>query len=141
MTLGTGSQDSFEQLAQSMGQMIDDIFRSSYVGFRSSKAWEPAVNIYEDATGLIVCVELAGMRREEIDVQVKPGRLTIRGSRQDPPAGREQPCRLHRLEIHHGPFARDLDLPAGLDLDSAQAEYHNGYLWIRLPRSFPDRPG
>jgi HSP20 family protein len=135
MALLMGTKDSFEQLAKSMGQMIDDIFRSNYVGFRSSKAWEPPVNIYEDAEALMVCVELAGMRREEIDVQVSPGRLTVRGSRPDPqlPDG-SRPCRLHLLEIHHGPFARSVDLPGDLDVEGAHATYQNGYLWIRLPK-------
>ncbi len=135
MKIQLGTQDSFERLAKGMGQMIDDIFRASYVRFHPSKAWEPPINVYESSTALMVCVELAGMRREEIDVQVKAGRLTIRGARPDPDVPADQkPCRLHLLEIHHGPFERTIELPNGLDLDSAQAQYQNGYLWIRLPK-------
>jgi HSP20 family protein len=135
MSLHAATKDSFEKLAQNMGEMIDSMFQSSYVGFRPSKTWEPAVNVYEDAGSLMVCVELAGMRREEIDVQVLPGTLTIRGTRADPdPPEEEGPCRLHLLEIHHGQFSRTISLPENLDVDGARAQYRNGYLWVRLPK-------
>ncbi|MBN1342665.1 MAG: Hsp20/alpha crystallin family protein [Phycisphaerae bacterium] len=135
MNLHVASQDSFEKLAQNMGEMIDNLFQKKYVGFRPSKAWEPHINIYEDAESLLVCVELAGMRREEIDVQIMPGRLTIRGARPDPKLpGHDGPFRVHLLEIHHGPFARAISLPSGVDLDAVSAQYRKGYLWIRLPK-------
>jgi HSP20 family protein len=142
MKIHVGSQDFFDQLAKSMGQMIDEVFRSSYVGFRPSKTWEPSINIYEDPAGLVICVDLAGMSREEIDVQVTPGRLTVRGTRLDPQWSKEQnPCRVHLLEIHHGPFFRAVDLPADLDLDKTQALYRNGYLWVRLLKQSACAPG
>ncbi len=135
MHVRVASEDSFERLAQNMGEMVDSIFQGSYVGFRSTKAWEPSVNIYENPACLLVCVELAGMRRQDIDVQVMPGRLTIRGARPDPPLPDEEaPCRMHLLEIHNGPFARTINLPAGLDLDHTHAQYRHGYLWVRLPK-------
>lgn len=135
MSLHVGTKDSFEKLAQNMGEMIDHMFQSSYVGFRPSKAWEPAVNVYEDRASVTVCVELAGMRREEIDVQVLPGELTLRGTRPDPrPDDPEPPCRLHLFEIPHGRFLRTITLPEDLDIDNARAQYRNGYLWIRFPK-------
>jgi HSP20 family protein len=119
-----------------MGEMVESIFKTSYVGFRPSKTWEPPVNVYERSDCFIVCVELAGMRRADIDVQVMPGQLIICGTRPDPQLQREQgPYRVHLLEIHHGEFSRAVELPSGLDIDKTQAKYLNGYLWIRLPKS------
>ncbi len=139
MTLHAATQDSFEKLAQNMGEMIEGMFRKTYVGFRPTKTWEPPINVYEEATCLIVCVELAGMRREGIDVQVVPGRLIVRGSRPDPQwSGGQATHRVHLLEIHHGPFERTIELPADLDVDGATAQYRNGYLWIQLPRTAID---
>ncbi len=135
MSLYVGVQDQFDQLAGSMGQMIDEIFRSNYVRFRSAKAWEPPVNIYEDDEGLMVCIELTGMSRDQIDVQVSPERLIVRGDRPDPKCPEDtRSRRIHLMEIHHGTFARAIDLPPGLDVDQTRACYRNGYLWIRLPR-------
>jgi HSP20 family protein len=136
MKVHTASKDSFEKLAQSMGEMVEGMFQKNYVGFRPSKAWEPAINIYEQDDRLIVCVELAGMRREEIDVQVTPGQLTVRGARRDPvPPHSEGAGRLGLLEIRHGEFARTIELPEGLDVDNACAQYRNGYLWVHLPKA------
>ncbi len=135
MKVRLANQDSFERLAQSMGDMIDKLYHNSYVGFRSSKSWEPPVNVYEDAEQVLICAELSGMRRDDIDVQVTPERLTIRGSRSDPRLpDQPSPCRVHLLEIRHGPFSRTINLRPNLDIDNAQAQYCNGYLWVRLPK-------
>jgi HSP20 family protein len=133
MRLDLARRDTFEKLAESMGEMIDCMFQKSYVGFRPSKGWEPPVDIYEHASCFVVCVELAGMCREEIDVQIMPKRLLIRGTR--PKAGipeADGPHRVHLMEIRHGPFERIINLPGNLDLESVQAQYREGYLWIRL---------
>lgn len=138
MNVQVATENSFEKLASNMGEMIETIHQASYVGFDPSKTWKPPVNIYEKPTCLIVCVELAGMRREEIDVQIAPGQLTIRGSRPYPEWAREKrPYRLHKLEIHHGRFGCTIALPDSIDLDNTEAQYRNGYLWVRLPKQ-PD---
>lgn len=135
MNLRLANKDSFDRLAENIGEMFDCMLQKSYVGFRPSKDWEPPINVYEAPSAMIVCVELAGMRREKIDVQVMPGRLTIRGMRPDPrPPGHTGPFRVHLLEIHRGLFARTIELSDDLDIDGAQAQYKNGYLWIRLPK-------
>ncbi len=138
MTVRLGTEDSFDRLAQHMGEMVDCLFQKSYVGFRPSKGWEPAINIYEDADHLIVCVELSGMCRNDIDVKVEPGRLIVKGMRPDPEApDQERPLRVHHLEIRHGPFERTLNLPLSLDIDATRAQYRNGYLWVFLPKLQP----
>jgi len=135
MNVQVATKDSFEKLAQNMGEMIESIYQSSYVGFRPDKAWEPPVNVYEQPDCLIVCVELAGMRREDIDVEVGPGRLIVQGVRPDPQLPKsDTPCRLHLLEIHQGPFARTIALPSEFDVGNTQAQYREGYLWIRVPK-------
>lgn len=135
MSLHVATEDSFERLAENMGEMIDGMYQANYVGFRHTKAWEPPINIYEGDECLMVCVELAGMRRDKIDVQIVPGQLTVRGARPDPePPEEGRPSRLHLLEIHHGQFERVIRLSNDVDVDNARAQYRKGYLWIRLPK-------
>ncbi|MFI4859610.1 MAG: Hsp20/alpha crystallin family protein [Phycisphaerales bacterium JB063] len=99
----------------------------------AEQGWSPALNCYESAGALFVCVDLAGVERESIEVSVQPGRLMIRGQRATPQPERGTPQRIHCMEIDAGPFERALALPTAVDLDRVTSRYHDGLLWIELP--------
>jgi HSP20 family protein len=99
----------------------------------AESGWTPALNCYESAGMLHVCVELAGVDRETIHVSVEPGRLTIRGYRATPEPPTDTAKRIHCMEIDAGPFERTLALPQGVDLDAVSSRYRDGLLWIELP--------
>jgi HSP20 family molecular chaperone IbpA len=98
-------------------------------------AWSPAINAYALADRLEVCVDLAGVERESIDLRVEPTRLTIQGVRQppEPPHDPQQRVQILALEIDHGPFERTIVLPRAVATDKVSAEQRNGMLWVRLP--------
>lgn len=100
-----------------------------------SDAWSPDVNVYQLADRLEVCVDLAGVDREKIKVQVVSGQLLIEGERSAPEPPREPsaPMRIVSMEIDFGPFRRVISLPAGVRLDRVESSYIEGLLWIRLP--------
>ncbi|MBU6302910.1 MAG: Hsp20/alpha crystallin family protein [Verrucomicrobia bacterium] len=99
-------------------------------------AWHPAVNVYVYGDRLEVCVELAGVPKGEIEVQVEARRLLIRGERKAPERGGDRPpCgRLLVMEITDGAFERVLNLPVEVRVEDAEAAQENGLVWITLPR-------
>jgi HSP20 family protein len=97
--------------------------------------WQPSLNAYRCENSIEVCFDLAGVDKERIDIQIEPGRLVVRGVRAAPePASCDpQPQQILAMEIDHGPFLRELRLPAEVLRDEVTAEYRNGLLWIHLP--------
>jgi len=79
-----------------------------------------------------ICVDLAGIDKSLIALQVEPRRVTVRGSR-DAPEPIDQAVQMLALEIDYGPFERQVELPAEVDVEQARAEQENGLLWIYLP--------
>jgi HSP20 family protein len=93
---------------------------------------EPPADIYETAESVIVVVEIAGIKDEDVEISVEGNILTIRGQRED---RQRHPRRLYtRMEIPCGPFERILSLPAEVDADKATATYDDGFLEIVLPK-------
>lgn len=117
---------------------------SSFI--QSGPTWTPCVNLYETGTAYRVCVDLAGVEKDKIDLTVATHpspRLTIRGSRPIPrspvaatpaPAAPRSKTRVHRMEVDHGMFMREVDLPEDVDADAISATYRTGLLWIELPK-------
>lgn len=98
-------------------------------------AWQPAVNVYANAGRLEVCVDLAGVRRDDITVHAEPRRLIVSGRRELPDCGRsDSGCgRLLVMEIPDGIFERILQFTVEVDPIRVEARQENGWLWISLP--------
>ena len=108
--------------------------RASVVGGRehSGKAhWVPNTDVYVTDTGMVIKVELSGMRSEDLQITVEGNRLRISGQRND--GCRAPKCNFLVMEINYGLFESVLELPAGYDLSHAKAAYLNGFLRIDVP--------
>jgi HSP20 family protein len=97
----------------------------------SGAHWVPNTDVYVTDNGLVIKVELAGMRSEHLEITVEGSRLTIRGERPD--GCRAAKCNFLVMEINYGPFESVLELPAGYDVSQAKAAYLNGFLRIDVP--------
>lgn len=93
--------------------------------------WAPNTDVYSTDAGLVVKVELAGMKSDSLEIVVDGSRLRISGTRPD--CCRAAQCNFLVMEITYGPFETVLDLPAGYDLNAAKAVYVNGFLRIDVP--------
>ncbi len=98
----------------------------------SPRAWEPAVDVYETTDEIVVLVELAGLKQDEIEVIVHGNILVIRGERQDIKQGIRRT--YYQMEILWGPFERGITLPAVVDANQTKAYYEAGLLEIVLPK-------
>ena len=98
----------------------------------ASKAhWVPNTDVYAADSGLVIKVELAGMRSENLEITVEDNRLRISGNRPD--GCRAAKASFLVMEINYGPFETVLELPPGYDLSQARAAYLNGFLRIDVP--------
>jgi HSP20 family protein len=114
-----------------------------FYSFFPHQSWTPSVNLYETETAYLVCVDLSGVEKQKIDIEVVQQRLTLKGVREVPAcppapapvegAGRWR-VRLHLMEIDHGAFAREVELPQNVQQDKISARYTDGMLWIELPK-------
>jgi HSP20 family protein len=130
--------------SSSSSKFLDQLQSKGYFGFYPNESWTPNVNLYETDLAYLVCVDLAGVDKQKIDIEVGDGRLTLRGNRSMPNCGptpsekeRQTPAarvRIHLMEIDHGSFARYVELPQDVVRDNINARYENGLLWIELPK-------
>jgi HSP20 family protein len=130
----------FGNLARQMGKLVDQ-FQKGYYNFMPGENWTPNVNLYETENAYLVCVDLAGVEKEKIDLTVVEQRLKIKGARPVPtnpesPEGDLQGRRVkvHLMEIDHGSFCREVELPNDVDNEKILATYRNGLLWVELPK-------
>jgi len=93
--------------------------------------WVPNTDVYTTEGGLVVKVELAGMRSEHLEITVEGHQLRISGTRPD--GCRSGKCNFLMMEINYGPFESVLELPESYDLGAAKALYVNGFLRIDVP--------
>lgn len=96
--------------------------------------WTPPVDLYETAEAFVITAELPGLSREDIDIRVQDGQITIQGTRRTP----DVPCeRYHRVERGHGAFYRRFQLSPSIDIDRITADLRDGVLMVTVPKS-PD---
>lgn len=121
----------------SSGKSSDPMSRS-YFNYAPNEAWKPNVNLYETDKAYLVCVDLAGVEKHEIDVTVEQQILHIHGTRAVPTfkgLTAKTRFRVHLMEIDHGQFSRDVELPANVEQGRITASHRDGMLWIELPKS------
>ena len=123
----------FAQLQHRFNRAFGETYgRGSDEAFLTSGAWVPPVDIYQNGEHeLVLKAELPDMTREEIDVTVDKGTLTIKGEKKFSPDVKED--QFHRIERRYGAFSRSFSLPQAVDASKVTAEYRNGVLTVRLP--------
>jgi HSP20 family protein len=94
--------------------------------------WVPLTDVYLSDSGIVIKVELAGMRREDLELTVEGNHLKISGQRPD--GCRPPKCTFLVMEINYGVFESVIELPEGYDLGQAKAAYQNGFLRIDVPQ-------
>jgi HSP20 family protein len=102
-----------------------------------SSAWEPPIDLVEDANEVCVWADLPGIDPATIELTVTGPTLTLRGDRRPVPA---ESGRQHLSERAFGPFLRQVQLPSEVDLGGVRAEAHHGVLEIHLPKAQAVRP-
>jgi len=98
----------------------------------------PRVNVWANDTEAILTAELPGVEADDMDISVEGDILTIRGTRK--PESLDERSTYHRRERETGDFVRSVQLPFAPERDKVTAEFKNGVLRIRAPRSEQEKP-
>jgi HSP20 family protein len=134
MTAMTTMTDVFDDLRSAQDDLVR-ISRAHSLGLgatASTRAWPPAVDIFECEDSYLVDVELPGVKIEDIDITVDEGLLTIQGERT---FAHDQIDKAHRVERRVGPFSRSITLPSHVKADTIDASIQDGLLMVRVPKT------
>jgi HSP20 family protein len=101
-------------------------------------AWVPPVDVHENAETLVVKAELPGMKKEDIQVTLHDGLLSISGERKSDVEQKEG--ETHRTERFFGRFQRSITLTAPVNADKIEASYKDGVLTVTLPKTEEAKP-
>jgi HSP20 family protein len=121
---------------------IDRLFDSPFADLTRTtnllSGWTPALDVYEDKENFVVKAELPGMKREDIEVSLHDGTLSISGERKS--EAKHQDAHVFRAERFYGRFQRTVTLPAAVASDKVKAQYKDGVLTITLPKTEEAKP-
>jgi HSP20 family protein len=107
-------------------------------GSQFLEGWFPAVDVYEDKDNLLVRAELPGMKKEDIDISLHEGFLTLSGERKA--EGKQEDAETYRSERWLGRFHRTISLPCNVVPDKIKATYTDGILTVSLPKAEEAKP-
>ena len=96
--------------------------------------WTPASDIYETESGYLIAMDLPGIDREALEIDINDNRLVVKGTRA------VVESRQHRTERPRGKFLRTYSVPGSVDQAKIAAEYKDGVLQISLPKRTEQKP-
>ncbi len=99
--------------------------------------WQPSADVFETAAEVVIRFEVAGVRGEDLRVNVEGSVLRLRGVRRTP---RSEPIdQLQQMEISFGPFEREITIQASFEPDAIRARLVDGFLEVRIPKQNPSK--
>jgi len=105
---------------------------------RQGAIWKPTVDVSENDKELLVHCELPGLRRDEVNIEVDDGVLTLSGERKHVEKTKGE--KYHKIERFYGKFQRSFTLPDNVDVTAIQACFCDGVLELRVPKPAPIEP-
>lgn len=132
-----------------MRRMADEMDRmmEGFLGGRLSRAgrggmqslWHPQIEVFQRGDQLVVCADLPGLGRDDVQVEFQDGTLTIEGERRHQSESQGEQG-AWRSERSYGRFLRAIQLPEGIDIGAAKAQMHDGVLEISMPAPQQSQP-
>mmetsp|Transcript_3980 Transcript_3980/g.5580 ORF Transcript_3980/g.5580 Transcript_3980/m.5580 type:complete len:152 (-) Transcript_3980:13-468(-) len=134
--------DPFSEMDR-MQRQIDSLFSmvpsdKSSKGERKRSFWNPTCDLRETDKEIILHAELPGVKKEDINIELKDGRLSITGEKKL--EKKEENEKFHRVERTYGKFSRTLAVPDGVQADHIKASFTDGVLEVSLPKPEPKVP-
>jgi len=117
---------------------LDRLLNFSFGG--ASGLWSPAADVRESNDGYVVELELPGLTREDVDISVEDGLLTITGEKKEHAEGEANGNGRYMVERRFGKFSRSFTLSSSIDVSKVTARFENGVLSISLPKAAEAKP-
>jgi HSP20 family protein len=121
----------FDPFAE-MSRLQDHLMRLNQNQIAADFAFRPTVDIFEDEATIQVKADLAGVKREDVHIEVENNVLTLRGERKL--EHEEEKKGYHRVERAYGSFSRSFSLPDTVDSDKIDAAFRDGVLNVTIPK-------
>ena len=128
--------DRFAVLRGELDRLFDSSFGPAFRTPGSFSRWNPALDVYQDKDQFTVVAELPGLKKEDIELSLHDGVLTISGERKQEKKGEEG----YRNERFFGRFQRSVTLPSSVDGNKVKATYQDGILKVVLPKAEEAKP-
>ena len=119
---------------------IERLFETPFASFGSQffNVWAPALDVYEDKENLVVTLEAPGLKKEDFEIGLHDGVLSISGERR---LDEKRPKAAgYRTERFTGRFQRSVTLPKAVQSEKVRAAYKDGVLTVTLPVALEARP-
>lgn len=131
MTLIKYNQPDRDVFGKRFSDIMDEFFSDAVATRQNSFA--PSIDISETDKQYMIDVEVPGIKKDDIDLNIENNTLTISGERKF--EKKEDNKQYHRVESHYGSFSRSFTLPDNVKVDSISATYNNGILNITVDKS------
>ena len=118
--------------------IINQAFSHSMETEHESRSFRPFMNVNESDLEYTVFMDLPGVDKKDVEVNMSEGILTIIGERNNNEQGQDNPCILK--ENYHGTFLRSFELSNAVQEDKIKARFKNGVLTINIPKSEEVKP-
>jgi HSP20 family protein len=131
--------DRLSNLRDELNSFFELPFSSSFArAGQLFSGWSPALDLYEGNDNVTAIVELPGMRKEEIEISLHDGTLTVSGERKRESSSNGD--KAERTERYVGTFRRSIALPTRVDANKVSATYRDGILTVTLPKAEEVKP-
>ncbi len=127
-------------LQERMNRLMSDYRTRAPLGEEemAQGSWIPPVDIYETKDSIVLNIELPGVTKEDMNLEVKDNTLTIRGEKKLEKDVKEDS--FHRMERTYGSFMRAFTLPSTVQQDKVKAKFKDGILEIQIPKAEEAKP-
>jgi len=126
----------FGEFDDAFARLMPSLFsRSSRINVENGGkfAWAPSADISETDTEYLIRAELPAVRKEDVNVTLDDGMITIHGERKEEKETKDE--KFHRLESFRGAFSRSFSVPDNIDEQAIRADSKDGVLTVHLPKS------
>jgi len=126
-------RNNFDQMRSQLHRLMGEFFKEAKpLGYQPDQSFRPPMDIYETEDHLVIVMEVAGVKSEDIHILFNKGILSISGTRSEPSSPPK--THLHQMEIDYGNFGRTLRIPYPVKSDEIKATYREGFLLISVPK-------
>jgi len=132
------SWSPFRELDDFFDRYTREIARLRSGGLDEGMRWRPSADIVENDNEYLIKADLPEVKKEDIDIRVENGVLTLEGERRVEKSTEGE--KEHRRETYYGKFSRSFSLPEDVDVDKISAESRDGVLRVHLPKSEAKKP-
>lgn len=133
---------SVQNLRSDFDNLFDNFFSEFPLAFANDSqiienSFKPKINIAEDDKSYHIDAELAGVKKEDIEIEYANDLLTIEAEKKEKIEDKQK--NYHRVESFYGTFSRSIQIPKSVDYENVKAKFEDGVLKIELPKSKEDK--